>query len=166
MLPPDLLLIDTLLWIVLPAAVGVLLTGSVGAALKRRGSSPLLVRGIRILLTVAWVSIVIAGLSVLFGPFSFVSTLTVSAVSGIAVTLALQTTLQNILSGFILARYRFLRLGDQVQFSGLKGTIVSIGLVAVVIRMEGGSLATVSHSNLLSGPFVNFTATTRLAGEY
>jgi small conductance mechanosensitive channel len=162
----DLTLLDILLLVILPAAAGAAVTESVCAALKKRHSTPLLVRGTRILLSLIWISIVIVGVYVVFGPFSFLSTLTLSGIAGIAVALALQTTLQNILAGFLLARHNFLKIGDKIQFSGLKGTIASIGLVTVVVRLDTGELASISNSNLLSGPLVNVSATGRLAGEY
>jgi small conductance mechanosensitive channel len=154
------------LGVLLPAVVGVLLTKWLGDLAKRRGSTPLVVRGLRVLITIVWVAIVLTDLSFLFGPFSFLSTLTVSAIAGIALTLALQTTLQNILAGFILLQRRFLRLGDVIQISGVKGRVVSLGLVVAVVRSEDGSLATISNANLLSGPLINHTAAERLAGEY
>jgi len=162
----DTAILDTILFIILPAAAGYALSQTLGTALKRRGASPLRVRTVRIVITIIWIAIVIAGTAATLGSFSFLSALTISAVAGIAITLALQTSLQNILAGFILVERRFLHLGDLVQFAGVKGTVVDIGLVEVVIRTESGALAIISTSNLLAGPLINFTAATRLSGEY
>lgn len=162
----DLYVLEVVLLIVVPAAVGSLVSKWAGGAAKRRGSPPGKVRGIRILITVVWVSVVAAGVSFTLGPVSFLSTLTFSAIGGIAVTLALQTTLQNIVSGLILLNRSFLRLGDVIQISGVKGTVVGFGLVNTVIKLEDGTLAFVSNSNMLSGPLLNHTAGARLAGEY
>jgi small conductance mechanosensitive channel len=151
--------------VVSPVA-GLLATKWVGDALKRRSETPLLVRVLRLAITAVWVSVTILGINLAVGGLSFLPTLTFSAIAGVAVTLALQTTLQNILAGFILLRARFLRLGDIVQLGGVSGSVVSIGVVSVVLRLENGALAIVSNSNLLSGPLVNYTAATRLAGEY
>lgn len=154
------------LLIVLSPVAGLLATKGVGNALKRRSETPLLVRLLRLAITAVWVSLTIVGVDLAFGGASFLPTLTFSAIAGVAVTLALQTTLQNILAGFILLRARFLRLGDVVALGGVSGSVVSIGVVSVVLRLDNGALAIVSNSNLLSGPLVNFTAATRLAGEY
>jgi small-conductance mechanosensitive channel len=162
----DTIILDVILFIVLPAVVGYLVTRWAGDAAKRRGWSPVKVRVLRVVITIVWVAVVIAGTAATLGSVSFLSALTVSAVAGIAVTLALQTTLQNILAGFILIQQRFLHLGDVIQFSGVKGTVVGIGLVEVVLRTESGALAMVSYSNLIAGPMINFTATQRLSGEY
>lgn len=166
MTPTDLLILEIVVFVAVPIAVGMLVNRRASEAAKRRHWSPLAVRTLETILTVGEVAAVIVGLGISLGSYSFLSALTVSAIGAIAVTLALQTTLQNILSGFVLVHQRYLRLGDVVQFSGIKGTIVSIGLVEIVIKTDTGALAMVSASNLLSGPLVNFTAPARLAGEY
>lgn len=162
----ELTYLEVVFLILLPIAVGIPLTKWAGDAAKRRGSSPLVVRTLRIVITVVWVVIALVGVSVAFAPFNPLSGLTVSAVGAIVVSLALQTTLQNMIAGVFLLRGRFLRLGDVVQFSGVKGTVVSIGLIEVVLKLDGGALVLVSNSNLIGGPMINFTAPVRLAGEY
>lgn len=162
----DRFVLEILGLVLVPGIAGPFLARWAGDWAKRSGSTPARVRGIQILVTVAWLALVVAGLSVTLGPLSFVSTLTASAIGGIAVTLALQTTLQNLVSGVFLLQHRFLRVGDTVQFSGMKGAVVGFGLVSTVIRLEDGTLAFVSNSNLLSGPLINFSAAKRLAGEY
>lgn len=160
------IVLDVVFLIALPATVGYLLSRWSGDEAKRHGWSHLAVRTLRAVISIITVAIVVAGTATTLGSFSFLSALTLSAVAGIAITLALQTTLQNILAGFILVQQRFLRMGDNIQFSGIKGTVVGIGLVEVVLKTDTGALAMVSNSNLLSGPVVNFSAATRLAGEY
>lgn len=162
----DALLVDLVVLVVLPGVAGSLAARWAGGWAKRSGASPAKVRGIQIAITVLWVVLVVVGLSVTLGPISFLSTLTFSAIAGIAVTLALQTTLQNLVSGVILLQHRFLRVGDSIQFSGMKGSVVGFGLVTTVIKLDDGTLAFVSNSNLLSGPLINHTASQRLAGEY
>jgi small conductance mechanosensitive channel len=152
--------------VVVPLVVGPLLARWVGRWAKRAGSSPAVVRGLRSLVTIGWVAVVAYGLTLDYGPIPFLSTLTATALVGIAATLALQTTLQNIVAGFLLGRRGFLRVHDQVQFGGISGTISSLGFVTTVVRLDDGTLAFVSNSNLLSGPLINRTATHRLEGEY
>lgn len=160
------LVIDILLLIVVPAVAGYSLSRALGDFAKKRGWPPASVRTLRAVITVIWVGIVVADSAATLGSYSFLSALTVSAIAGLAVSLALQTTLSNILAGFILVQQRFLHLGDNIQFSGIKGTVVGMGLVEVVLRTESGALAMLSNANLLAGPTINFTATQRLAGEY
>ena len=152
--------------ILLPPAFGIPVSQRAGTRAKRRGASPLWVRSLHILITVIWLGIAVYGVTLAFGPFSFLSALTISAIATIALTLALQTTLQNIIAGFLLLRQGFLRIGDDVQMGGVRGKVVSIGLVTVVLKLSDGALAVVSNSNMLSGPTINYTAQKRLAGEY
>ena len=160
-------LLETLvLLIVVPAVAGPFIARWAGNVSKRRGSSPSTVRGVRVLITVLWASMVAEGLSLAFGPIPFFSTLTFTAVGSIALTLALQTTLQNIVAGFLLHRRGFLLIQDEVEFSSAKGHVVSMGLVTTVLRLEDGRLAFVSNSNLLAGPLINRTASARLQGDY
>ncbi len=160
------LVLDVLLLIVVPAVAGYTLSRTLGDIVKKRGWPPASVRTLRAVITVIWVAVVVADSAATLGSYSFLSALTVSAIAGVAVSLALQTTLSNILAGFILVQQRFLHIGDNIQFSGIKGTVVGIGLVEVVVRTEGGALAMLSNANLLAGPTINFTASQRLAGEY
>lgn len=162
----ELFALEVVLWVVVPAVAGPLIARWASGQAKRAGATPVRVRGLEVLVTIVWVAIVIAGLSVLLAPLNFVSTLTVSAIGGIAVTLALQTTLQNLVCGLILLQNRVLRVGDSVQFSGLNGVVVAIGLVKTVIKLPDGTLAFVSNSNLLNGPLINSTAGQRFLGEY
>ena len=165
-LPNDQFLLEVVFLILVPAIVGPILTQWAGNLEKRRGASPARVRGLRILITVVWAGLVGLGLALTVGSISFLSTLTFSAIAGIGVTLALTTTLQNLVAGIMLLQHRSLRVGDVVLFSGAKGTVVSFGLVTTVIKLEDGTLAFVSNSNLLSGPLINYTAGKRLFGEY
>lgn len=165
-IPSDRVLIELAGLVLVPGIAGPLLSRWVKDWAKRSGSTPATVRGLQIAITVSWVALVVVGLSVTLGSVSFLSTLTFSAIAGIAVTLALQTTLQNLVAGVLLLQHRFVRVGDAVQFSGLKGTVVGFGLVTTVIKQSDGTLAFVSNSNLLGGPLINFTAADRFSGEY
>jgi small-conductance mechanosensitive channel len=133
---------------------------------RERGAPPHEVRGIRIIVAVVAGLFVLGIAAVSFGPLTTVSGLALSAVGGLAATLALQTTLANLVAGVILLRSKVLRVNDGIEISGVKGRVVQIGLVTTWLRLEDGGLATVSHSTLLSGPLINRSAGDRLKGEY
>ena len=138
-----------------------------GAArwLRQRGSAPPTVRAVRT--SIPLIGLALAGVVMfsVFGPINAVSGLTFSALIGLAVTLALQTTIGNILAGYILLRDRLLRLDDDLQVSGVRGRVVQVGLVTTWLRLEDGSVASVSNSTLLGGPLINRSAKDRLRGE-
>ena len=160
------LYLEFFLLVILPVVAGIAIDRWASETAKKRGWTPLRIRTLRLIITALWVSIAIYGLSATTGPYSILSTVTASAIAGITVTLALQTALQNFIAGFILLRRRFLAMGDEIQISNIRGTVVALGLVTTVLRQPDGTLTVVSNSNLLSGPLINYTATTRLAGEY
>jgi small conductance mechanosensitive channel len=158
--------IVTVLAAVAVGAVGFVISGAVADRLRRRGASPREVRGARILISLIAVVLALGVLFVALGPLPVVSGLTLSAAVGLAATLALQTTISNVIAGFILLRDRVLRLNDVVQISGVTGRVVRIGLVTTWLRTDEGHLASVSNSSLLSGPLLNRSAHDRLQGEY
>jgi small-conductance mechanosensitive channel len=148
------------------AGVGIYLARSTGMILVRRGASPAIVRGTRVLIGFAFATPAVVVVIDLVGTINLGTGVTVSAFLGLAVTLALQTTLQNIIAGFILFQNRFLRLNDVIEISGVKGRVVQVGIVTTWLRLDDGSVASVSNSNLLSGPLRNHSAAIRLRGEF
>jgi small-conductance mechanosensitive channel len=145
---------------------GYVLSDKTARWLRQRGAPPPAVRGARLAISLIGVLLAAAVLFVAFGPLTTGVGLTLSAIVGLAATLALQTTIANVIAGFILLRNRVLRLYDRVQIGGVSGTVVRLGLVTVWLRLDDGSLASVSNSNLLSGPLVNKSTGDRLKGEY
>lgn len=145
---------------------GYLLSGTAARWLRQRGAPPTAVRGARLAISLTAFLLAAAVLFIAFGPLTTVSGLTLSAVVGLAATLALQTTIANFIAGIILLRNRVLRLDDHILIGGVSGTVVRLGLVTTWLRLDDGSLASVSNSNLLSGPLVNNSARDRLQGEY
>ena len=55
-----------------------------------------------------------------------------------------------------------LRLDDSVEYSGVKGVVVKIGLRATWVKTEHGDIAVISNNFLVNGPLFNYTATQRL----
>lgn len=151
---------------IIAVAVTFALTQGVGLIIrrvaKRAGAKPPVLRSLRDVILIVWILLAAAGILTITGLSSEFTTLTFSGIAGIAVTLALQSTLSNVIAGFLLFHDKAIRLGDEIQFGGLKGTIVQIGLRATWVRTEEGNIVVVGNNNLSSGPFVNFTARNRL----
>jgi len=148
------------------AVGGYVLAGRAARWFRERGAPPAAVRGARIAISLVGLLLAGAALFVVFGPLTVASGLTLSAIVGLAISLALQTTIGNVIAGFMLLRDGVLRLDDVILIGGTRGKVVRLGLVTTWLRLEDGSLATVSNSNLLSGPLVNKSAGDRLKGEY
>ena len=135
-------------------------------AARRARAGPTVLRdigtGMRLIALVLILSDVLSatGLSSLF------TTLTISGILAVAVSLALQTTLSNVISGLLLFSDGVLRLGDTVEYSSAKGKVVRIGLRNTWIRTDLGNLVVVSNTSLSEGPLVNHTATERLSKKF
>jgi small conductance mechanosensitive channel len=134
--------------------------------LRNCGAHPLTVRGVRTIIPLAALALAAAVLFSVFGPVTVVSGLTLSAVGGLAITLALQATIANVLAGYTVLRDRPLRLNQVLQIQGVRGRLVPVRLVTTWLRLEDGSVATMSHSRLLGGPSINRCAGEALIGEY
>jgi small conductance mechanosensitive channel len=113
-----------------------------------------------------WIAIIMVILAVavfasLTGISSEFTTLTISGIAGLAVSLALQTTLSNIISGILMLQDGLIRLGDDIEFGAVRGEVVKLSLRTTWLRRQDGAISVVGNSNLASGPIVNYTAKTR-----
>jgi small conductance mechanosensitive channel len=129
---------------------------------KRAGASTDLIRSVREALSILWVIFVAVGLVSVTGIGSIFSFLTLSGIAGLAISLALQNTLTNIISGILILSDGVLRLHDSIEYSGVKGKVVKIGLRATWVKTDSGDIAIISNNYLANGPLVNFTAGQRL----
>jgi small conductance mechanosensitive channel len=129
---------------------------------QRAGAHAGLARSIREGFYLIWVTlttVVILSVTGFGSEFSFI---TISGIVGLTVSLALQNTLSNIISGVLLLSDGVLRLDDSVEYSGVKGVVVKIGLRATWVKTQHGDIAVISNNYLVNGPLVNHTATKRL----
>ncbi len=139
-----------------------LVRGLLTRAAERAGATPSLLRGIRGGLSVAWIVLAAAWLLSITGIASLFSVLTLSGIVGLAVSLALQNTLSNMISGILLLSDGVLRLDDTVEYGGVKGRIVRIGLRSTWIRREDGTVAVISNNILAGGPLIIYSAGERV----
>ncbi|QQM28959.1 mechanosensitive ion channel family protein [Martelella lutilitoris] len=78
-------------------------------------------------------------------------------ISGIAIAFAARSTLENVISAFILFVDRPVDVNDLGRFDGRIGTIEHIGLRATVIRTLDRTLLTIPNSDFISDSIENFT---------
>lgn len=129
---------------------------------KRAGGHAGLARSIREGFTLLWIVLAGVGILSVTGITSVFSFFTFSGIVGLTASLALQNTLSNIISGVLLLSDGVLRLDDSVEYSGVKGVVVKIGLRATWVKTEQGDIAVISNNYLVNGPLVNHTASQRL----
>jgi small-conductance mechanosensitive channel len=152
--------------VVVPSAiVGELFRHVLTALAKRAGASRDVIRDIRDGVRIAWIVIAVAAVLIVTGIASEFQALTVTGLAGLAISLALQTTLSNILAGMLLFSDKTLRLHDVISYGEIKGTVIRVGLRSTWIRTQEGNIAIIGNSTLMNGPFINYTAQERLVGK-
>ena len=160
--PIVILIVEIALIIVGSALFTEALIRGLSRLVRRAGGHAGLARSIREGFTLVWISLAGVGILSVIGVASEFSFLTISGIVGLAVSLALQNTLSNIISGVLLLSDGVLRLDDSVEYSGVKGVVVKIGLRATWVKTDRGDIAVISNNYLVNGPLVKHTATKRL----
>jgi small-conductance mechanosensitive channel len=152
--------------VVVPSAiVGEFFRHVLTALARRAGASRDVIRDIRDGIRIAWIVIAVAAALIVTGIASEFQALTVTGLAGLAISLALQTTLSNILAGVLLFSDKTLRLHDVISYGEIKGTVIRVGLRSTWIRTQEGNIAIIGNSTLMNGPFINYTAQERLVGK-
>jgi small conductance mechanosensitive channel len=151
---------------VIVVAFTFLLTQGIGLIIsnlaKRAGAKPPVLHSLRDVIAIIWVFLAVGGVLSITGLASEFTTLTVSGIAGIAFSLALQSTLSNVIAGFLLFHDKAIRLGDEVETGGVRGTIVHIALRSTWLRTQNGDVAIIGNNNLSNGPMINYSAAGRL----
>jgi len=78
-------------------------------------------------------------------------------VGGLAIALAAQPTIENLIGGIILYADRMVRVGEFCQFDELAGTVESIGIRSTRIRALDRTLITVANADLAKRKIINYS---------
>lgn len=78
-------------------------------------------------------------------------------VGGLAIALAAQPTIENLIGGIILYADRMVRVGEYCQFDDLAGTVEAIGIRSTRIRALDRTLITVSNADLARRKIINYS---------
>lgn len=146
------------------AAGGTILTRLVRDVVLKAGGSKSVVTsitqwmGVLMLLAAAGAVTTVAGLS------SYLTALTLSGIAGLAISLALQNTISNVIAGVLLQHDGVVRLGDDVQYGsgGVRGEVVKLSLRTTWLRTQAGVVIVIANSSLSAGPVINYSAGARL----
>jgi len=84
-------------------------------------------------------------------------------VGGLAIALAAQPTIENLIAGTMLYMDQPVRVGDRCKFGDMKGTIEDIGIRSTRIRATDGSLIVVTNADFAKLRLVNLSQTDRMA---
>ncbi|MDB5113510.1 MAG: hypothetical protein JWL78_580 [Chloroflexi bacterium] len=136
---------------------GRLVRGVVNGALERASADRQVRNLIHNLLTVATLVLaLLGGLSALGLSFSVL--VTSFGLTGLAVGLALQDLLRNILAGIFLLIERPFRIGDAITVGDLSGTVETIELRTTGLRTADGRLAVMPNLSAFNGNIINASA--------
>ena len=89
------------------------------------------------------------------------SVLAGAGVMGLVIGFALQGTLSNTVSGFMLSFQPKVRIGDYIETQGLSGYVEQISLRNVTLRQPDNDYVIIPNKNLVENPFTNYSWTKR-----
>ncbi len=157
--------VDILAVLVGAAIFGVFLSRLITTISLKAGASKAVANSVRQWIWVLIIVGVVAAIAYLTGLSSDITTLTISGIGGLAISLALQNTLSNVISGVLLLNDGIIRLGDDIQYGGpggVRGEVVKLSLRTTWIRTPTGVITIIGNSNLSAGPILNYSAIARL----
>ncbi len=119
-----------------------MIKGSINSQLTR-----FLMRLITFCLVVA--TLVIGGQSLGLPAYSIIASI---GVGGLAVALAAQHTLANLLASLIIMFEKPFVIGSRVNVAGQAGTVKSVGFRSTQIQADGGTVISIPNDKVVSGP--------------
>jgi small conductance mechanosensitive channel len=148
------------------AALAILFFGRIAAKWGRRIVERVLERGKTDKIVIGFVgSIVYIGLMVfvVLAALSQVGIQTTSFIAiigaaGLAIGLALQGSLANFASGFLLIIFRPFKVGDFIEAGGVSGSVESIQIFTTTLTTPDNKSIIVPNSNIYSGNITNYSA--------
>src|ERR671922_808194 len=117
-------IIEVVIIIVFSFFAGEFVRGIITRLARRAGATVEVASAIRDAVRVVWILAMVTVILIVTGVATEFQGLTIGAVAGLAVSLALQTTLTNILAGVLFFYDNTLRLNDEILYNGIKGTVI------------------------------------------
>ncbi|HTY74389.1 MAG TPA: mechanosensitive ion channel domain-containing protein [Candidatus Nanoarchaeia archaeon] len=133
---------------------------------KKAGTSRTVIRDIEVAMRVIAILVIVTVILSLTGLASQFTAITISGIGALAVSLALQNTLSNIISGILLFHDGVIHLNDTVEYGSVKGKVVRLAMRNTWIKMDSGKIAVISNSLLAGGPLIIHSAIERVSKKY
>ena len=83
--------------------------------------------------------------------------LTGLGVGGLAVSLAAQDAVSNLISGFIIVTEKPFKVGDYVEVASVQGTIQEVTMRSTILRTLDDSLVTIPNSSITNEKIINIS---------
>lgn len=103
-----------------------------------------------------WIFVILAALSQL--GIQTTSFMAIIGAAGLAIGLALQGSLSNFASGFLIILFKPFKVGDYVDAGGVSGTISKISVFTTEINSVDNKKIIVPNSQIMNGTITNYTA--------
>ncbi len=89
--------------------------------------------------------------------FDILTILGAASIIGVAVGFAAQTSLSNIISGLFLVGERQINLGDIIEIDDITGTVDTINLMSVQLRLPNNTMVRIPNEMIIKNPVSNVT---------
>ncbi len=83
----------------------------------------------------------------------------VASIASLALSLALQNSLTNLIGGFVLLYTHPFSSGDYVEIAGQSGTVQEIGMAYTKLTTPDNKLISIPNNSVVSAEIVNYTVT-------
>ncbi len=133
---------------------------------RRSGVTESSIRTITEVIRIVYVLIAAIAVASYTGIANSLTVLTLSGVGGLLISLALQPTLSNMISGYYLMREGLIRVGDVVVYNAVKGRVIRVALRNTWIHTETGDVVVVGNTSLFNGPLINVTRSPSFIQQY
>jgi MscS family membrane protein len=120
---------------------------------QRRGGESILILMQRLIRVVTLISVLVAALAI-FG-LNVKTALAGLGIGGLAIALAAQKTLENLIGGVSLLMDKAIQVGDFCQIGGRLGTVEDIGLRSLKLRTVDQNLLVIPNGSLAQMQFEN-----------
>jgi small conductance mechanosensitive channel len=134
--------------------------------LRRSGGTESSIRTITEVVRIVYVLIAAIAVASYTGLANSLTVLTLSGVAGLLISLALQPTLSNMISGYYLMREGLIRVGDVVAYGAVRGRVIRVALRNTWILAEAGDVVVIGNTTLFNGPLVNVTRSASFVQQY
>lgn len=109
--------------------------------------------GVRILLIFLAVLIIASQLG-----FNVTSLVALLSVAGLAISLAVQSSLANLAGGIQILASKPFKVGDYIDAAGINGTVLEINMIHTKLRTPDSKVIFVPNSDLAAAKLTNFSA--------
>ncbi|MCP8897891.1 mechanosensitive ion channel family protein [Gilvimarinus xylanilyticus] len=150
-------IVTALLIFIVGKIVVKILVGIIGKLLKRTNLDNILVEFIQAIANALLLIVVIIAALDQLG-VDTTSLIALIGAAGLAIGLALQGSLQNFASGFLLLVFRPFTAGDYIEAGGTAGVVKTIGIFTTILNSPDNREITVPNGAIYSGNITNYSA--------